>query len=106
MMETLNLFNSSGEFLAVKRSKYLFDSKSNWIGWLPWDDGEVVNRYGEYVATIFEDRLYTNTRREFKQHPGYADFPGHIGSVDYPDYPGSKSIPTFMIDVDMELLDV
>jgi len=100
------LFNSSGEYIAFRKGKYVYDNNSNWMGWLPWEDGEVVNKFGEYIATIFEDRLYTSSRRDFKDHPGYTDFPGHVGSVDYPDYPGSKSIPAFMTDIDFDTIEL
>lgn len=103
-MDIQYLFNSSGEYIAFVQGKYVFDHQNNWIGWLPWEDGEVVNRFGEYIATIVDDRLYENSRRDFKDHPGYIDFPGHVGGIDFPDFPGAMSIPSFMKDIDLDAI--
>ena len=34
------------------------DTDGNWIGWLPWEDLEIVDASGEYLGTIESDRLY------------------------------------------------
>ena len=100
-MKIKYLFNSSGEFIAYRSGNYLFDSKNNWIGWLPWNDNEVVNQMGEYLATIYNDRLFEFSRREIKNHPGFTSFPGHPGYIEDPGYGGSTSVPPFAQDVNI-----
>ena len=49
------LFNSSGNWIAFRRrrdDKYVFDAHGKWVGWLPWDDANVVDTKGEYLGTI------------------------------------------------------
>jgi len=101
-MEIHFLFCSRGEYIAYRAQQYVFDTRNNWIGWMPWGDGEIVNIEGEYIGTICENnRLYYFSRREFKMHPGYPSFPGHMGNPGYPSYPGCASIPAFARDLNM-----
>ena len=81
--EFQHLFSSFGEWIAFRRGKYVYDTSCEWIGWLPWNDQDVVDASGEYLGTIWSgDRLY-----RFDSHPfrGYPDSPGYPG---YPGYPG------------------
>ena len=105
-MEVKFLFDSKGEYIAFRLGQYIFDTGINWIGWLPWEDGEVVSVDGEYIGTIWsENRLYYFSRRKFKMHPGYPGFPGHVGYPGYPTYPGCASIPPFARDLFPEELN-
>ena len=88
-------YNSQGEFIAFRIGKYIFDSHNNWVGWLPWKDREIVDKMGDYIATIHGDRLYVFSRRECKNHPGFIKFPGHPGYIEDPGFGGSTSIPPF-----------
>lgn len=66
---TVHLFDSSGDFVAFRRThddRYLFDVDGNWIGWFPWGDADVVTEDGDYLGTVVGNRLL---RRE----------PSHIG---------------------------
>ncbi len=80
-----HLFDSRGTWVAFRRGKYVFDPSGAWIGWLPWDDEEIVDTHGEYFGTIVhrgKPRLY-----RILSHP-YRGYPGHPGYPGYPGYPG------------------
>jgi hypothetical protein len=47
------LFNSSGEWIAFRQDRFVWDKDSELIGWLPWDDVDVVTIDGEYLGTIY-----------------------------------------------------
>src|SRR5687767_13120157 len=56
-----DLFNSKGEWIAFRVGRYVFDNRLNWIGYLPWDDDEVVSADGfqRYYGHIHPgDRFY------------------------------------------------
>ena len=89
-------FNSFGDWVAYRRfpnDRYLFNRKGHWIGWLPWNDNEVVDINGQYLGTIVDgDRLLRKSspdphRREagFIVHPGSGGYPGSPGGA--PHYP-------------------
>jgi hypothetical protein len=48
-----HLFNSSGEFIAFRRDRFVWNHEGDWIGWRPWDERDVVTTSGEYLGTIF-----------------------------------------------------
>lgn len=53
------LFNSSGFWIAYREDRYIFDPSGNWVGWLPFDDGEVINAKGVYLGHVLAgDRFY------------------------------------------------
>ena len=53
------LFDSSGEWICFKKGKFVYDIEGNWIGWLPWNDLDVVTTDGEYLGTICnKNRIY------------------------------------------------
>jgi hypothetical protein len=75
-------FNSSGEWIAFRKDKWLFDTKGTWVGWFPWGDADAVDTQGNYLGTIVnKNRLY-----QFSGHP-YRGYPG------YPGYPATRAIP-------------
>ena len=94
MSQPHHLFNSAGEWIAFRIERYVFDVDGEWIGWLPWNDGEVVNPDGEYLGTIcltnrllrFDDRPY----RGYPGNPGYPGYPGFIGFCPLP--PGAHDL--------------
>jgi hypothetical protein len=49
-----HLFNSSGSWIAFRKGKFVFDSNCNWIGWLPWNDGDIIDIRGQYLGSIFD----------------------------------------------------
>ncbi len=54
------LFDMEGQAVAFRRSwadQYLFDLNGNWIGWCPWDDNDAVDRRGQYLGTVVDDRI-------------------------------------------------
>lgn len=54
------LFDMAGDPIAFRRTwtdTYVFDAAGHWLGWLPWDNNDVVDRDGHYLATIVDDRL-------------------------------------------------
>ena len=53
------LFDSNGSWIAFRVGKNMFDPDCYWIGWIPWEDTDVVSLDGEYLGTIVEnDRFY------------------------------------------------
>ncbi|MGD1215753.1 MAG: hypothetical protein ABR861_12285 [Terriglobales bacterium] len=65
------LFDSSGAWVAFRIGKYVF-KEGNWIGWLPWNDAEVVNVRGSYLGTIFPGNwFYRRFHQVHRGHPGY-----------------------------------
>lgn len=95
------LFHSSGLWIAFKRDEYVFDIEGNWIGWTPWNDGEVVDPDGEYLGTITQNnRLYRFSNRPYRGYPGYPGYPAHPGCPGYPGYPGYSTLPIFAEDIE------
>lgn len=84
-------FNSFGDWLAYRRfpnDRYLFNRKGQWIGWLPWNDNEVVDVNGQYLGTLVDgDRLLRKSSRD--PHRREAGFIVHPGSGGYPGSPGA-----------------
>ena len=101
MMSDNYLYNSNGEYIAFKVGKYIFNNTNTWIGWLPWSNNEIVNKEGEYIGTIFNDRIFSFSRRNIREHPGYISFPGHPGYIKDPGFGGCTSLPPFASDVDL-----
>jgi hypothetical protein len=80
-----HLYDSRGDWIAFKIGVYVFDIKERWIGWLPWDDDEVVDLEGRYMGSIVHgDRLYRLAEHSAKGYPG---FPG------YPAFPSLPPLP-------------
>lgn len=54
------LFDMEGEPIAFRRAwndPYVFGLDGSWIGWCPWEDHHVVDRRGEYLGSLVDDRL-------------------------------------------------
>jgi len=102
MIPDIYLYNSKGEYIAFMLDQYIFNSKNEWVGWLPWSNNEIVNKKGEYIGTIIKDRMFSFSRRELKEHPGYISFPGHPGFIKDPGYGGCTSLPLFATDVELD----
>jgi len=84
------LFNSGGSWIAFRVRKNVFDTGCYWIGWMPWDDTDVVTTEGEYLGTIVEnDRFYRFRDKPCRDYPGYPGYPG------YPDFPGHPGYAVF-----------
>jgi hypothetical protein len=83
------LFDSWGSWVAFRIGKYLF-KEGNWVGWLPWDDADVVSVSGDYLGTIFPDnRFYRRFHQLHRRRPRHPANPGYPG---YPGYPGFAGI--------------
>jgi hypothetical protein len=53
------LFNSRGAVVAFRHGRDVFDLDLGWLGWAPWNDGDVFDPAGRYLGTITpEGRLY------------------------------------------------
>lgn len=90
------LFDSSGKAVAFRRSdtdQYVFDSRGNWIGWLPFDDLDVHTARGNYLGTIVGDRLFHLGQRPYRGYPGYPGYPGYAGYPGYPGHAGHVALP-------------
>ena len=108
-MDVQHLFDSQGEWIAFRYGENVFDRTGDWIGWLPWGDGEIVDAHGEYLGTIVDSdgsRLYRFRNRPYRGYPGYKTDPGYPG---YPGYPGSASSdypPSGADDVNLQEIPV
>lgn len=99
------LFDSVGNFIAFRRDQYIWNAAGDWIGWLPWGDGDVVTRTGDYLGTIFPGhRLYRRSNWLFRGHPGRAGYPGYPGYPGCPGFAGYSPRPPFTEDVPEHLL--
>jgi hypothetical protein len=97
------LFNSSGNFIAFRRTKddrFLFDSQGNWIGWFPWGDNQAVDPTGRYLGTVVRNRLLKDLRASYRGYPGYPGYPGYAGYPGYPGFAGYSARPTMFDDVE------
>ena len=96
------LFSSSGSWIAFRVRKSVFDTACHWIGWMPWDDTDVVTTEGEYLGTIVEnDRFYRFRDQPYRGYPGY---PGYPGRPDLPGHPGCavfSSLPPNAEDIEI-----
>lgn len=53
------LFNSHGAVVAFRYGRDVFDLDLCWLGWAPWNDGDVFDPAGHYLGTITPaGRLY------------------------------------------------
>src|SRR5437763_13667084 len=100
-MRAQHLFDSAGKWIAFRVGDNVFDTFGGWIGWLPWGDQDVVDIHGEYLGTIFGDRLF-----RLAGHP-YRGYPGRAPNPEYPGYPGFPGVappaplPTYAFDIDL-----
>lgn len=96
------LFDSRGAWIAFRRGKYVFDPSGGWMGWLPWDDKDVVDKSGNYLGTIYaENRLYSFRFHPYRGYPGYPAYPSYPGYPGYPGYAGYSPLPVGAQDVDL-----
>ena len=99
-----HLFNSAGEWIAFRNGKYVFDPEGEWIGWLPWDDDDIVTIDGEYLGTIAHgNRIYKLWSRPYRGYPGYPGFPGYPGYPGYPGFAGYDPLPPLAEDVELRV---
>ena len=47
------LFDYSGNWIAFKIGKFLYNEDGDWIGWFPYDDKIAVDTDGEYLGAIY-----------------------------------------------------
>ena len=53
------LFDYSGNWIAFKIGKFLYNEDGDWIGWFPYEEKIAVDTDGEYLGTIYKnDRLF------------------------------------------------
>lgn len=93
------LFNSKGDWIAFVVDWYVYDSDGMWIGWLPWQDDQVVDIKGRYLGTIYGDRLYERILKPKRVYRTSARYIGNYGKIPYPDYVGRVRVPLFFKDV-------
>ena len=95
-----HLFDSSGRWIAFQKGSYVFDTSCNWVGWLPWDDVDVVDTNGNYLGTIFPGhRFYRRTTPLHRGYPGYPGYPGYSGYPGYPGFAGYSPRPPLTDDI-------
>lgn len=95
-----HLFDSSGRWIAFQKGRYVFDTNCKWIGWLPWNNVDVVETTGNYLGTIFFDhRFYRRINMPYRSYPGYPGYPSYPGYPGYPGFAGYSSRPPFTEDI-------
>ena len=104
-MSVQYLFNSRGDWIAFLKDKFVFDTDGNWIGWLPWEDLEIVDTNGEYLGTMVRDRLYRFKNRPYRGYPGHSDSPDYPGYPGYPSHPGCSLLPSFAENINIAKLE-
>ena len=96
------LFNSSGNWIAFRVGECVFDTKCHWIGWMPWDDTDVVTTEGEYLGTIVEnDRFYRFRDKPYRDYPDHPGCPGHPDFPGHPGYAADSSLPPDAEDIEI-----
>ena len=99
------LFDSKGDFIAFRLGSMVFDANADWVGWLPWDEPDVVSPEGDYVGTIYpDDRLYVNTDRPARPHPGFPGYPPQPALPPLPEPRGYGDVPSGAKDVKLRRL--
>jgi hypothetical protein len=100
MPKITHLYNSAGVWIAVRRDDVVYDTEGKWIGWIPWNDEEVVDTDGYYLGTIVDgSRLFRNSFHEERDYPGYPGRPAPMSEAGYPGFGGSVALPPDMTDV-------
>ncbi len=99
-MENIPLFNSSGEWIALKKGPYLYNNKLDWVGYFPWNDNEAVTRGGKYLGEIFPgNRFYHVLLKPYREVVVKMDFPGYPGTVRVPEFIGYSPLPKDTVDI-------
>lgn len=98
-MDVKYLFNSKGEWIAFRIGEYVYDYDSDCIGWIPYDNDDVVDLDGDYLGTIFGDRLYNILNKPLRGYNGFKAYPGHLGYQKFPGYVGYGELPAGTRDV-------
>lgn len=94
------LFDSTGYWIAFRVDEFVYDTNGEWIGWVPWDDGYVVDTEGGYLGTIFPgNRLYRITDVPLRSYPGHPGYPGSRAHPGYPGFQGVSPLPPGAEDV-------
>ncbi len=95
------LFDSRGNWIAFRKGQHVFDRNSQWIGWTPWQDNEVLTPQGIYLGTITHgNRLYHYRHRLERGLPGRCSTPYSPGIFPQPPYPGCATLPPWAEDMD------
>jgi len=80
------LFNRAGRPAAFRRTpddKFLWDLHGHWIGWFPWGDGDAVDKTGDYLGTVVNNRLLRRSYFPYRGYPGHPGYPGYAGCPGY-----------------------
>lgn len=99
------LFDSKGDFIAFRLGSMVFDVNADWVGWLPWDEPDVVSPEGEYVGTIYpDDRFYMSADRPARPYPGFPGYPPQPALPPLPEPRGYGEVPSGTKDVKLRRL--
>lgn len=91
------LYNSSGDGIALRVGKNIFDTDGNWIGWMPWNNSYVLTPNGGYIGTICKNNRFYHFSYFFRSkkyrdwYPGR--YPSYLGYPGYPGYAGYSPLP-------------
>ena len=95
----MNIYSTSGEWMAVIHEQYLYDTRGDWIGWL--DGQDVYTGDGEYVGFLSKDGrvLRDRIRRQRPLRP-IPPAPPRITP------PSRVPLPPFFAELPFNLVDV
>lgn len=98
------LFNSKGDWIAFIVGIYVFDDYSNWIGWMPWGNNDVVDVNGKYIGTIFENRFFFVKEKRYMWVIDFPGYPDYQSLQDYPEYLDMINLPPATKDIKIKRL--
>lgn len=98
-MEAKYLFNSKGEWIAFTVGEYVYDCDSDCIGWIPYDNDDVVDLDGDYLGTIFGNRLYNILNKPLRGYNGFKAYPKYPGYQKFPGYVEYEELPLGIMNV-------
>ena len=100
------LFDSSGNWIAFCKGGYVFNQKGEYVGWIPWRDGYVVDIRGNYFGSIIRDqgghsRFYYFLNTQNRGYPGHPGYPGPPSYPGYPGFAGHSPLPPMARDIQL-----
>lgn len=76
-----DLYDVLGTFVAKRQDEYLFNRRSKWIGWFPWNDAHAVDVKGKYLGSVVGNRLLHLSRHAHRSTSAYAGYAGYCSYI-------------------------
>ncbi|NLE73449.1 MAG: HEAT repeat domain-containing protein, partial [Actinobacteria bacterium] len=94
------LFDSKGDYIAFRQGVMVFNIDADWIGWLPWDEPDVVTSEGQYLGSITaDDRFFKFSDRDARPYAGFPGYPPQPILPPFPSPRGYTELPAAAKDV-------